>query len=47
MKSGLNWEDLTSKQLKEWNVKYHDVKFKKPLFDLFIDDKVMNSKDWV
>lgn len=47
MISGLNWRKLTRKQLKNWNVKYHKIKFKKPPFDLFIDDKVINVKDWV
>ena len=44
--TGLNWKKLTKKQLKKWNVKYHELKFGKPMFDLFIDDKVLNSRDW-
>jgi CMP-N,N'-diacetyllegionaminic acid synthase len=44
--SGINWSDVTKKQLKEWGVKYHDIKFGKPVYDLFIDDKNLNTLDW-
>ena len=43
---GMDWSDLTRKQFKEWGVKYHDLKFGKPYYDLFIDDKNMNTKNW-
>lgn len=45
-KSGIDWSELTCRQLQSWGVKYHEIKFNKPAFDLFIDDKVMNTKDW-
>ena len=45
-KTGINWSDITKNQFKEWGVKYHDLKFGKPYYDLFIDDKNMNVKDW-
>jgi len=41
--SGINWRDLTEKQFNEWGVKFHDLKFGKPNYDLFIDDKNINS----
>ncbi len=44
--SGLDWSDLTTKQLKKFGVKYHNLEFGKPAFDLFIDDKVLNSTDF-
>tara|TARA_R100000664_G_scaffold6366_1_gene11371 strand:- start:793 stop:1104 length:312 start_codon:yes stop_codon:yes gene_type:complete len=44
--SGEDWRDVTVKQFEEWGVKYHDLKFGKPYYDLFIDDKNMNAKDW-
>ena len=44
--TGMDWSDLTRKQFKEWGVKYHDLKFGKPYYDLFIDDKNMNTKNW-
>lgn len=42
----MDWRELTEKQLKHWDVKYHDLKFGKPSYDLFIDDKNMNTIDW-
>jgi len=44
--SGLDWRSVTEKQLKEWGVKYHNLEFGKPIYDLFIDDKNMNTRDW-
>ena len=44
--TGLDWRDLTEKQFSDWNVKYHELKFGKPYYDLFIDDKNMNAGDW-
>jgi len=41
--SGLDWREVTEKQFKKWGVKYHDLKFGKPIYDLFIDDKNINS----
>jgi len=44
--TGVDWSDVTYKQLKKWGVKYHKVLFGKPEYDLFIDDKVLNVRDW-
>ena len=41
--TGIDWSNITKKQFKEWGVKYHDLKFGKPYYDLFIDDKNMNT----
>ena len=38
---------LTETQLKTWGVKYHELKFGKPAYDWFIDDKNINSLDWL
>lgn len=45
-KSGIDWRSWTERQFKNWGVKYHELRLDKPYFDLFIDDKVLNSKDW-
>jgi hypothetical protein len=37
--------DLTSSQLDRWGVKYHELKFEKPLFDMFFDDKAFNASE--
>lgn len=41
--TGLDWRKITEKQLKEWGVKYHELKMWKPVYDLFICDKAINS----
>lgn len=45
-KTGIDWTDVTKAQFKKWGVKYHELKFGKPLYDIFIDDKNINTKDW-
>ena len=44
--SGIDWTDLTTDQLNQWGVKYHDLKLNKPYYDLFIDDKALNTENW-
>lgn len=44
--TGQDWSAVTIEQFKSWGVKYHDVKFKKPHYDLFICDKSLNPRDW-
>ncbi len=44
--TGIDWTDVTRKQLDSWGVKYHDLKLGKPQYDLFIDDKALNTNDW-
>ena len=45
-KTGIDWREQTEKQFKKWGVKYHDLKFGKPNYDVFIDDKNMNPNNW-
>ena len=42
--SGIDWRNVTEKQFDKWGVKYHDLKFGKPIYDLFVDDKNINSE---
>ena len=44
--SGKDWQKVTEEQFKKWGVKYHELKFKKPNYDLFIDDKNINSDEF-
>jgi CMP-N,N'-diacetyllegionaminic acid synthase len=44
--TGIDWTDITKKQFNDWGVKYHDLKFGKPYYDLFIDDKNINTLNW-
>lgn len=41
--SGIDWRKVTEEQFKKWGVKYHELKFGKPIYDLFIDDKNISS----
>jgi len=41
--SGIDWRETTEAQFRKWGVKYHDLKFGKPIYDLFIDDKNISS----
>lgn len=42
-KTGINWYDLTRKQLEDGGVLYHELKMGKPAYDLLIDDKSINN----
>jgi CMP-N,N'-diacetyllegionaminic acid synthase len=44
--TGISWREVTEGQFEKWGVRYHDLKFGKPAYDLFIDDKNMNTEDW-
>tara|TARA_R110000851_G_scaffold112809_3_gene237077 strand:- start:1644 stop:1961 length:318 start_codon:yes stop_codon:yes gene_type:complete len=39
----IDWREVTEKQFRGWGVKYHELHFGKPAYDLFIDDKNINS----
>jgi hypothetical protein len=41
--TGIDWADVTQRQLQAWGVRYHQLMFGKPAFDVFIDDKSVNS----
>ena len=42
--TGLDWRETTEKQFKKWNVKHHELRLGKPVYDLFIDDKNINAE---
>ena len=44
--SGLDWREVTEKQFKKWGVKYHKLILKKPLYNVFIDDRNINTDDF-
>ncbi len=44
--SGINWRKTTEEQFLKWGVKYHNLHFGKPIYDLFIDDKNINSEQF-
>ena len=42
--TGIDWSRITKKQLRGWGAKYHELKFGKPCYDLFIDDKNVHAE---
>ena len=42
--TGVDWTELTKKQLDSWGVKYHEIKMKKPYYDIWIDDKAVSAE---
>ena len=42
MESGVDYYDLTIRQLKDWGVKHTSIKLGKPHYDIWIDDKAQN-----
>ena len=43
--SGIDWYDLTEKQLYEWGAKYHTLRCDKPYYDEFYDDKAFRIEE--
>ena len=42
----INWFKITLKQLNDWGCKFHELRMGKPAYDLFIDDKNINSETY-
>ena len=42
--SGIDWTELTNKQLNDWGCKFHEVRLRKPSYDVWIDDKAFNDR---
>lgn len=45
-KTGINWFKVTYDQLINWNCKFTELRMNKPYYDLFIDDKNINSDNF-
>ncbi len=44
--TGIDWYDITKEQLIEWGAKHHDLLLGKPAYDIYIDDKSLNTRTW-
>ncbi len=44
--SGIDWTDKTHSQLAAWGCRYDEIRMKKPVYDIWIDDKAINSEDF-
>jgi len=45
--SGIDYKELTIKQLNEWNIKYDELVMGKPNYDIYIDDKSYNVDSYL
>lgn len=43
---GLDWREVTETQMKKWGVRYHELSFDKPHFDILFDDKAMKLEEF-
>lgn len=44
--TGIDWREVTLRQLKDWNVSYHELFTGKPTADIYIDDKAISLEEW-
>jgi len=44
--SNKDYKEITKQQMEQWQVKFHELKLGKPMYDLFICDKAVNSRDY-
>tara|TARA_Y100000034_G_C6698079_1_gene307686 strand:- start:256 stop:549 length:294 start_codon:yes stop_codon:yes gene_type:complete len=44
--SGIDWRETTERQFEKWGVKHHELRLDKPYYDVFVDDKNLNTRDW-
>lgn len=40
--TGIDWYEITKKQMESWKVKYHELHMGKPNADYYVDDKMLN-----
>ena len=45
-RTGIDWTELTHRQLDEWGAKYTECRLGKPDYDLFICDKAVNTRSY-
>ena len=45
-KTGINWFHVTLNQLNTWGCRFTELRLGKPFYDLFIDDKNINSENY-
>ena len=45
--TGIDWREVTERQLRDWGVPYHKLLFGKPGADIFIDDRAINISELI
>ena len=43
--TGIDWREVTVAQFQDWGVLYSELKFGKPDYDYWIDDKAINIRE--
>ena len=44
-RTGIDWYDLTKKQLEKWGAKHHELRCDKPFYDIFIEDRSLRIEE--
>ena len=44
--TGIDWKDMTVRQMWDWGLNYDELVMGKPEADIFVDDKSVAVKDW-
>jgi hypothetical protein len=44
--TGVDWRDLTQKQLDTWGIKHHELRLGKPFADVYVDDRGVSDSDF-
>jgi hypothetical protein len=44
--TGIDWHDLTQKQLDTWGIKHHELRLGKPFADVYVDDRGVSDSDF-
>ena len=44
-KTGTDWQSITEIQMKEWGVKFNEIRFGKPFADYYIDDRMLSVNE--
>ncbi len=42
--TGIDWSEVTKRQMRDWGVKYHELHFGKPNADYYVDDKSLDMQ---
>lgn len=44
-KTGTDWQSITEIQMKEWGVKFNEIRFGKPFADYYVDDRMLSVNE--
>lgn len=45
--TNLDWDTITKNQLKEWGVKYHELRLGKPGGEIYVDDRTISPDELI